>query len=312
MPSAAAAIDNYLDYANAVIWVQMPDYFYTAWVSSCLAPAARFTRMTFHQRLPWTAAHLNIHNAKRRLIIRVFFDKDLKAIFNKIVGPVRNGVGTQVEISIKTFGVTAALDAAPEFGVIQGDLKNGYNEVSRKSKMCAILEEENFGDKLMFSHALLCHFSYVEMGSGLRLTNAPFKIDQSVQQGAIKNSWFFAIACNKAFQNLNNKLAPLGGGVMAIIIDYYIICPQKEIFEACKGFAADLTDVGLKFQPGKLACYIAEEFCTTEWDSLRGDTPNGLITDAHENSTFGLAVCNVPVDSEAFIKAYLAQKETPV
>jgi hypothetical protein len=30
MPSAAAAIDNYLDYANEVVWVQIPDYFYAA------------------------------------------------------------------------------------------------------------------------------------------------------------------------------------------------------------------------------------------------------------------------------------------
>jgi hypothetical protein len=124
----------------------------------------------------------------------------------------------------------------------------------------------------MFSHALLCHSSYVGMGSGLHLTNAPFRFDEGVQQGAVESSWFFAIACNKVFQNLNNKLAPFGGGIMAIIDDYYIIGPKdkEEIFESCKGFAADLTDVGLEFQPGKSAWYIAEESCTTEWDSLRG------------------------------------------
>jgi hypothetical protein len=94
--------------------------------------------------------------------------------------------------------------------------------------------------------------------------------------------------------------------------DNYIIGPKEEIFEACKGFAADLTDVGLEFQPGKLACYMAEEFCTTEWDSLQGDIPNGLITDAHGNLTFGLAVCNVPVGSEAFVKAHLAWKGTHI
>jgi hypothetical protein len=99
---------------------------------------------------------------------------------------------------------------------------------------------------------------------------------------------------------------------MAIIHDNYIIGPKEEIFEACKGFATDLTDVGLKFQPGKLACYIVEEFCTTEWDSLRGDTPNGSFTDAHGNVTFGLAVCNVPVGSKVFIKAYLARKGTHI
>jgi hypothetical protein len=98
----------------------------------------------------------------------------------------------------------------------------------------------------------------------VHLTNAPFEIDEGVQQGAVESSWFFAIACNKAFQNLNNKLAPFGGGIMVIINDKCIIGPKEEIFEACKVFAADLTDVMLEFQLGKSPCYIVEEFCTTE------------------------------------------------
>ncbi len=77
---------------------------------------------------------VNIGSTKRRLITQAYFDKDLKATFKKIVNPIRNGVGTQAGISITAFRVTTALDAAPEFGVIQGDLKNGYNEVSCKSE----------------------------------------------------------------------------------------------------------------------------------------------------------------------------------
>jgi hypothetical protein len=41
---------------------------------------------------------------------------------------------------------------------------------------------------------------------------------------------------------------------MAIINDNYFIGPKEEIFEPCKEFAADLTDVGLEFQPGKSTC----------------------------------------------------------
>jgi hypothetical protein len=36
------------------------------------------------------------------------------------------------------FGVTAALDAAPEFGVIKGDLKNGYNGFLRENIIHAL------------------------------------------------------------------------------------------------------------------------------------------------------------------------------
>ncbi len=135
MPSAAAAIDNYLDYANAVIRVQMPDYFYAAWVSSHLVPANKVHPDHLPPGTTPDCRLVNIGSVKRRLITRAFFNKDLKATFNKIVGPVQNGVGAQAGVSITAFGVTAALDAVPEFGVIQGDLKNGYNEVSHKTIM---------------------------------------------------------------------------------------------------------------------------------------------------------------------------------
>jgi hypothetical protein len=61
-----------------------------------------------------------------------------------------------------------------------------------------------------------------------------------------------------------------------------------------------------------LACYVAEEFHTTEWDSLPGDIPNRLITDAHGKVTFGLVVCNVPDGSRAFVTTYFAWKGTHV
>jgi hypothetical protein len=161
----------------------------------------------------------------------------------------------------------------------------------------------------LFSHALLCHSSYAGMGSATHLTNAPFRIDDGVQQGAVESSWFFEIVSNKAFQKLHNWLKPFGGRVMAIIDDNYIIGPYEEIFQAYKGFVVDLTKVGLKFQPG-FACYTAKEFCTAEWDSLWGGIPNGSITDAYGDEVFGLAVCNVPVGYAAIMKAYLAWKGT--
>jgi hypothetical protein len=99
---------------------------------------------------------------------------------------------------------------------------------------------------------------------------------------------------------------------MVIFDDNYIIGPKEEIFGAWKGFSADFTDVVLEFQLGKSACYIAEEFCTTKYDSLWGDILNGLITNAHGNVTFGLAVCNVPVGSKAFAKTYFAWKGTHI
>ncbi len=76
--------------------------------------------------------------------------------------------------------MTAALDAAPEFGVVQGVLKNVYIEVSHEGIMCALHEVEKFGNILVFSHALLCHSVYIGMDSGMHLINVPLRIDEGV------------------------------------------------------------------------------------------------------------------------------------
>jgi hypothetical protein len=138
LPCAAAAVDDYFDYANAAVLVHMPDYFYAAWVSSRLVPANKVYPDDLPPGTTPDCRSVNIGSAKCRLITWAFFDEDLKATFNKIVGPVQNGVGTQAGISIVAFGVTTALDEVPEFGVIQGDLKNWYNEVSCESIMGAL------------------------------------------------------------------------------------------------------------------------------------------------------------------------------
>jgi hypothetical protein len=45
-------------------------------------------------------------------------------------------------------------------------------------------------------------------------------------------------------------LKPFGDGMLAIINDNYIIGPKEVIIQACKGFAMNITEVGLEFQLG--------------------------------------------------------------
>ncbi len=65
------------------------DYFYAAWVSSRLVLA---NKVHLDDLPPWTTPDyrpVNIGIAMRRLITQAFFDKDLKATFNDIFGPVK-------------------------------------------------------------------------------------------------------------------------------------------------------------------------------------------------------------------------------
>ncbi len=44
--------------------------------------------------------------------------------------------------------------------------------------MHSLHETGKFGHILVYSYALLCHSSCIGMGSGMCLTNAPFRIDK--------------------------------------------------------------------------------------------------------------------------------------
>ena len=157
--------------------------------------------------------------------------------------------------------------------------------------------------------------AYVGMGSGTQLAQAPFKCEEGVHQGAIESGWFFSLACNKAFQKLNTRLAAVGGGVMAIINDNYTMGLPEHIFPASRAFASDLAEVGLELQPAKSKCYIKEEFRNAAWDVARGDIPDGVLKDVNGDPLtvnnmplHGITTCNVPIGSEDFVKGYLQQR----
>ena len=50
---------------------------------------------------------------------------------------------------------------------------------------------------------------------------ALFRCSEGVHRGAVKSGHLFGLGCNDAFQALNNRLKPLGGGVMTIVDDNY-------------------------------------------------------------------------------------------
>ncbi|EJK70875.1 hypothetical protein THAOC_07730, partial [Thalassiosira oceanica] len=318
---AAAVIDEYLDYANAVVKVQLPPYFYAAWVACRLVPVNKVSPRDLPPGVSPASRPLNIGGAERRAITRAYFDEGLKTTYNSILGPVQNGVGVKGGISVTAIGVQAALDANPDFGIIQGDIKNGYNEVARESVLNAIRSAGTLGDTLAFSHALLEPEAYVGMGSGTGLFTAPFKMVEGVHQGAVESGWYFSITCNRAFQNLREYLAPSGGGVQAIIDDNYSFGRPDVIFEANKAFAADLAIVGLELQSAKSQCYIRPGLRDSNWDALRGDIPNGLLRDSSGEAVLidgtptvpGITVCNVPVASRRLSRATLpnASRESP-
>ena len=209
----------------------------------------------------------------------------------------------------------AARDAAPGHAIIQGDIKNGYNEVQRESILREVKGSGKLDDTVAFMQALLEPSAYVGMGKGTNLITAPFRVAEGTHQGAVESGWLFSLAVNPAFKRADREMAEQGGGVTAIIDDNYITGPPALVFEANKQLAEDLKEAGLELQPRKSKCYIGREFRNEEWDRMRGDIEDGVLqTENGEEIRIngelarGMTVCNVPVGSKEFVTGYLEQK----
>ena len=102
-PSAAAAVDNLCDYANAMVSVEFPRYFYVAWLATRLVPANKTDPDDLPPGVEASARPINVGYAEQRLITRAYYDEDLQAEYNSILGPVQNGCGIRGGISITEF-----------------------------------------------------------------------------------------------------------------------------------------------------------------------------------------------------------------
>ena len=99
---------------------------YGTWVACRLVPANKDHPDDLPANTVPDCRPINIGNAERRLITRTYFDEALQSSYNSIIGPVQIGVVVRGGISITVVAVIAALAV---FGCMQGDLRNGYNDV---------------------------------------------------------------------------------------------------------------------------------------------------------------------------------------
>ena len=135
---AQSAFENMFDFANDVVQVNLPGYFYRVWVAHRLVSTNNVHPSELPEGAEPDCRPIQIGRSDRRLFSRAYWDQSLQFEYNRILGPVQNGVGIKGGISITVMGVQAALDANPEFGYIQGYIKNRYNEVCRESIMLAL------------------------------------------------------------------------------------------------------------------------------------------------------------------------------
>ena len=70
------------------------------------------------------------------------------------------------------------MNANPSFGVIQGDTKNGYNEILRECVLSYMRESEKNDGTRVFSGTLMLPAAYVGMGNVTQPVKAPLRCEE--------------------------------------------------------------------------------------------------------------------------------------
>jgi len=99
------------------------------------------------------------------------------------------------------------------------------------------------------------------------MTDAGFKVEEGVHQGAVPSGYLYTLGQNRAMQNHCERVEAEGGGVTVILDDNTTLALREVIFTLAKQLAEDLALVGLELQPAKSKAFITEHL-RKEYDTI--------------------------------------------
>jgi hypothetical protein len=187
-------------------------------------------------------------------------------------------------------------EANPTHATISIDVANAFNEAKRAKILQALWEHPTLRPLWYYCYSTLLPISYVGVGSGTYLRNAPFFSAKGTQQGAIEASPLFCLVLHATLLKTHNRLSSQGGGLTAGMDDeYFVGQPHQD----------SLREIGLTLRSDKTNIYIPESQRTPQLLNLcqehgiqEGDTS---LSPGH--TARGLKIYGVSFGEPAYVKA---------
>ena len=190
------------------------------------------------------------------------------------------------------FSVRALLNTNEDFVCVKVDMRNAYNEQSRRACIDAFAEEPTLRHLAHFCAVTLAPINGLESG-GSQWGEAP----EGDTQGDSAASMRFCVALHPSLQRLDQACLAGGGMARAGADDITAIGPARVVFPAVEEFAREV-----------------EERCLLHWEKTKSevftwggvlppDTPEGLKLAAEEingNIEPGFLIYGAPVGSDLY------------
>ena len=126
------------------------------------------------------------------------------------------------------------MEANPDFILVACDVRNAFNEASRKSILEQVWSNEDLKELFYITYLLLHGKFYVGSGSGTGVRHTGFDSETGVQQGAVDASYLFCLLIAVANKQTDELLSPVGGAIVSGMDDTYLLGPAEEVFSAIR------------------------------------------------------------------------------
>eukprot|EP00957_Ditylum_brightwellii_P181510 13826236-Ditylum_brightwellii.AAC.1 len=204
-PLAKAAVNHVTGLANAAHTGDIPDPFYIYYTTTRLIAANKKEPSTLQDDKAMDMHPINIRNAWQRVWMKAYFERLIEVIIAN-TKPCQYGCGEQGGGTEMVFGVKTMMGGAESSMIASVDVAYGYDKIKCSSILQAVWDCPDLRCSYFFFYRILSQSSYIGLGSGAHVINAPFTCDEGVQQGTVKASFLFCAGTNKANQATHHEL----------------------------------------------------------------------------------------------------------
>ena len=252
---------------------------------------------------------VSIGHSFRRLITRALY-KTYMPMFNDAMKPTQYAVGEKGGITQHLFGLRAIIDQNPNSVIISVDVRNNFNEVSRKSILQSLWSEPSLRPLFYFTYKSLMCQSYMGMGSGTNITDADFLSCEGVQQGTVDAPPLACIAFNSVYNATNTLLQQHGGSFSAIIDDCTLTGPLATTLDALQVHERNLAAIGMTLNRSKTFVYLPQHLRTNDNIQLcqQHHIQLGTILSQDNQRHYGLKIGGIPFGDPSYISTFLHNK----
>ncbi|MGH3053723.1 MAG: hypothetical protein ACRDL7_01935, partial [Gaiellaceae bacterium] len=241
---AATALSHLLEVVNQILGIAYPAYFYVAFSSVRLvALNKKDPRDLANPAEEQDYRPVGIGYTLRRVASKALIAMHAAELASAC-RPTQFACGRPAGGTELVFAIQALLDARPDFVAVKVDVKNAFNEITRRVILENLWSKPSLRGMYAFVHRMLEYESEVLLGSGCNLLRAPFRSAEGVQQGDIFGSHLYCIGADVVNNRTNALLVPHGGALLAGMDDTYLVGPPAVVFqEALPAHARALSSI---------------------------------------------------------------------